>query len=57
MLKKTDDLVRDGVPKWKKKTLYHLVCPDEAEVLACLKVEEGGLGAGAIGRLEPECSH
>ena len=34
--------------------IYYLVWPDEAEVLACLKVEEGGLGAGAIGRLEPD---
>ena len=32
----------------------HLAGPDEAEVLACLKVEEGGFGAGAIGRVKPE---
>ena len=31
----------------------HLAGPDEAEVLACLKVEEGGFGAGAIGRVKP----
>ena len=35
--------------------LSHLVWPEEVEVLVCLDVEDGGLGAraGAIGRLEP----
>ena len=33
--------------------VIHLAGPEEVEVLVCLDVEDGGLGAGAIGRLEP----
>ena len=32
--------------------VIHLAGPEEVEVLVCLPVEDGGLWAGAIGRLE-----